>query len=97
MAVPKQKRSKSRQLKARSQIFLRKPALVKCSKCSRLILPHAICPFCGYYRGREVIDVLAKLDKKERKKREKEMAAKEKEEKETKKAKPLSWKELSKK
>jgi len=97
MAVPKQKRSKSRQLKARSQIFLRRPALVKCSKCSRLILPHAICPFCGYYRGREVIDVLAKLDKKERKKREKEMAAKEKEEKETKKAKPLSWKELSKK
>ena len=97
MAVPKQKRSKSRQLKARSQIFLRKPALVKCSKCSRLILPHAICPFCGYYRGREVIDVLAKLEKKERKKREKEMAAKEKEEKETKKAKPLSWKELSKK
>jgi len=97
MAVPKQKRSKSRQLKARSQIFLRKPGLVKCSKCNRLILPHAICPFCGYYRGREVIDVLAKLDKKERKKREKEMAAKEKEEKETKKAKPLSWKELSKK
>ena len=97
MAVPKQKRSKSRQLKARSQIFLEKPTLVKCSKCGRLILPHAVCHFCGYYRGREVIDVLAKVDKKERKKREKEMKEKDEEGKEIKKTRPLDWKELSKK
>jgi len=93
MAVPKQKRSKSRQLKVRSQIFLEKPALVKCSKCGRLILPHTVCPFCGYYRSKEFVDVLAKLDKKERKKREKEIKTAEDK---TKKEKPLSWKELSK-
>ena len=32
-----------------------------------------LCQNCGYYGGRQVIDVLAKLDKKERKKKEKEL------------------------
>lgn len=93
MAVPKQKRSKSRQRKKRMQIFLKKPTLTKCQKCGHLILPHAVCTFCGFYRGRQVIDVFGKLTKKERKKREKEIKIKEKEERK----KPLSLKELSKK
>lgn len=33
-----------------------------------------MCGNCGYYNGRQVIDVLKKLDKKERKKKEKELA-----------------------
>jgi len=97
MAVPKKRTTKSHQLKRRQNIFLVKPNLIKCPKCGHLILPHTLCFFCGYYNGREVIDVLAALGKKERKKREKEMRLKEKEEKEGPKAKPLSWKELSKK
>ena len=32
-----------------------------------------VCKNCGYYAGRQVVDVLAKLGKKERKKKEKEM------------------------
>jgi large subunit ribosomal protein L32 len=96
MAVPKKRTTKSHQLKRRQNIFLIKPTLVKCLKCGHLILSHTGCPFCGYYKGHEFIDVLAKLDKKERKRREKEMKLKEKEEKEVKK-KPLSWKELSRK
>ena len=67
--------------------------MTKCSKCGKPILPHSICWNCGYYKGREIINVLEKLTKKERKKREKEMKAKEKEEKQ---AKPLSMEELSK-
>jgi large subunit ribosomal protein L32 len=97
MAVPKQKRSKGRQGKARLHIFIEKPTLTKCPKCGHFILPHIACPFCGYYKGKEVIDVLGKLTKKERKKREKEMKLKEKEKAKVKKEKPLSWKELSKK
>jgi large subunit ribosomal protein L32 len=93
MAVPKHKRPKSKQRKTRMHIFLEKPTLTKCPKCGNFILPHTVCPFCGYYKGRQVIDVLAKLSKKEKKKREKEIKMKEKEEKK----KPLSWKELSKK
>lgn len=93
MAVPKHKRPKSRQRKTRMHIFLKEPALTKCQKCGHFILPHTVCPFCGYYKGKLVIDVLAKLSKKERKKREKEMKMREKEEKK----KPLTLKELSKK
>lgn len=39
------------------------------------VLPHTVCANCGWYKGRQVIDVLARLDKKEKKKKEKEMAA----------------------
>lgn len=75
--------------------YLEAPNLVKCEKCGNPILPHTVCPFCGYYRGKEVVNVLVKLEKEERKKREKEIKMKEAVEK--KKEKPLSWKELSKK
>lgn len=40
------------------------------------MLPHAVCDNCGTYRGRTVVDVLAKLDKKERKKKETELSKK---------------------
>jgi len=93
MGVPKQRKTKSRRNKRRMHIFAKAPVLTKCPKCGKLILPHLVCPNCGYYKGVEVIDVLKKLTKKERKNREKEMkTAGEK----TKKEKPLSWKELSK-
>jgi len=93
MAVPKQRHTKSRRNKRRMHIFTKMPALTKCPKCGKFILPHTVCWNCGYYKGREVIDVLEKLTKKERKKREKEIRAKEKEEK---RVKPLSMEELSK-
>jgi len=78
----------------RMHIVLKAPPLVSCPKCGKPVLPHIVCPNCGYYKGREVIDVLAKLEKKERKKREREIKEKEREKA---KEKPLDWKELSKK
>jgi len=77
-------------------LFAKAPILVRCPKCGKPVLPHTVCPNCGYYKGMEVIDVLKKLTKKERKKREKEMAVKETEEKGKGKAKPLTLEELSK-
>lgn len=75
-------------------LFLKKPSLATCKKCGKEKLPHKICWNCGYYKGKEVINVLAKLDKKEKKHREKEM--KEQEKSET-TANPLTMESLSKK
>ena len=93
MAVPKQHRSKSRQGQRRQHIYLKDKQNALCSKCAKPVLPHILCGNCGYYKGREVIDVFAKLNKKERKAKAKEIAAKE--HKEGKKE--LSMEELSKK
>lgn len=93
MAVPKQRKTKSRRNQRRMRIYLKQPALTTCSKCGKKIRPHTVCWNCGYYKEREVIDVLKKLTKKEKKKKEKEIAAKEGE----KMAKPLTMEELSKK
>jgi large subunit ribosomal protein L32 len=95
MAIPRSKHTKSRRNKGRLHKFLKRPIFGLCPKCGKELLPHTICQNCGYYKGREIINVLEKLTKKERKKREKEMAAREKEGEQ--KAKPLSMEELSKK
>jgi len=91
MAVPKQHRSKSRQGQRRQHIFLKSPGLTTCPKCGKPVLPHILCKNCGFYKGREVIDVLKDLTKKERKRKEKEISEKEKTQK------PLTMEGLSKK
>ena len=75
MAVPKQHRSKSRQGQRRMHIYLKGTSTVICPKCSKAVLPHTVCVNCGFYRGKEIVDVLTKLTKKERKAKEKEMAS----------------------
>ena len=100
MPVPKRRKTKSRRNQRRQHLKLKRANFSICPKCKGPVLPHQVCPNCGYYKGKEVVNVLAKLERKERKKREKEIAKKEKEE--TKKEpraprkKPLSMGELSK-
>jgi len=93
MTVPKQRHTKSRRNKRRMNIYINPATLTKCLKCGKPVIPHTVCENCGYYKGRQVIDVLKKLSKKERKQREKEIKAHGKEEKQEK---PLSMEELSK-
>ena len=84
----------SHKRKRRSHHSLRRTNFSNCPKCGKEKLPHALCLNCGFYKGREVTDVLAKLTKKERKKKEKELKAQEEQEKSSK---PLDAAELSKK
>lgn len=94
MAVPKQRKTKSRRNQRRMHIFLETPKLALCPKCGKPVLAHKVCKGCGFYKGKEVIDVMKKLTKKEKKKKQKEIDAKGGEEK---KDKSLSMEELSKK
>jgi len=58
MAVPKTKVSKSRKNKRRSSVWkLAAPALSKCTQCSSLKTPHRVCKTCGYYKGRQVVNM----------------------------------------
>ncbi len=80
MAVPKQRKTKSRRDNRRMHIYLKQPVLGICPKCGKKVRSHTVCWNCGYYKKEEVIDVLKKLTKKDRKQKEKEIAAKSKEE-----------------
>lgn len=99
MPVPKKHHTSTRTRKRRSHHALKKKKLFACSRCGKATIPHRACPFCGFYQGREVVNVLARLDKKERKKKEREQATYEKQQvkEEKKQAKTLSVEELSKK
>lgn len=73
MAVPKQRKTKSRRNQRRMHLYISPAVLTLCQKCGKPVLPHTVCKSCGYYKGKEVLNVLGKLTKKERKAKEKEI------------------------
>jgi len=56
MAVPKRKHSNSRTGKRRSHDGVAARQLAYCPKCSSATPTHNVCPKCGYYMGRVVMD-----------------------------------------
>jgi large subunit ribosomal protein L32 len=77
MGVPARHHSRSRVNKRRSHLALKPLNFIKCSHCKEMIMPHRVCPYCGYYKEKEVIDVLKGLSKKEKKLKQKEIEKKE--------------------
>jgi len=57
MALPKKKTSKARQGKRRSHLKLNLPSLDICPQCQSLKLAHHVCPTCGSYNDRPVVEV----------------------------------------
>lgn len=58
MAVPKRKMSRSRTRHRRSNwLRLAKPTYATCKRCKSPIRPHTVCQECGYYAGRQIVDV----------------------------------------
>jgi large subunit ribosomal protein L32 len=57
---PKRKLSKGRRDRRRAHDALEVPNLVACTNCGTMILSHIVCPNCGFYKGREIIEVKSK-------------------------------------
>jgi large subunit ribosomal protein L32 len=94
MAVPKHRHTKSKRNKVRMNLYIRPAVLALCKKCKQKVLPYTVCQNCGYYKGKEIINVLGKLTKKEKKQREKQIKETEKE---GKTESPMTLDQLSKK
>jgi large subunit ribosomal protein L32 len=59
---PKRKHSKGRRDRRRAHDAIVARNLVTCDNCGSMRLPHVVCPSCGHYNRREVIEI--KKDKK---------------------------------
>ena len=55
--LPKRKVSKGRRDRRRAHDALKARNLTTCSNCGSMRLPHTVCSECGFYKGREVIEV----------------------------------------
>ena len=64
--LPKRKLSKGRRNRRRSHYNLKPTTLEMCPQCKELKLPHQVCPNCGTYNGRQVINVQARAERKSR-------------------------------
>lgn len=56
MAVPKRRSSNSRTRKRRSHHAKKPKQLSYCPKCSTAVPQHVVCPNCGYYMGRVMVE-----------------------------------------
>lgn len=57
MAVPKQRKGRSRVHSRRSaNDKISAPARSVCPQCGEVKLSHRVCPNCGFYKNREVIE-----------------------------------------
>lgn len=54
---PKRKHSSGRRDRRRAHDALTSSNLVVCSNCGEMRLPHRVCPNCGHFKGREVIEI----------------------------------------
>jgi large subunit ribosomal protein L32 len=66
VALPKKRHSKARGRRRRTHWKLSQANLISCPQCKQLKLPHRICGVCGYYNGRQVIEIKVKEKKKSR-------------------------------
>ncbi len=62
--------AKGKQGRRRSHLALKPLTLVACTHCKRNIIPHTVCKFCGFYKGKEIVDILVRQLKRQEKKRQ---------------------------
>jgi len=62
VAVPKRRNPRSRRNSRRANHDkIQAPNLVPCANCGEPSLPHRVCPACGHYAGREVVEIVDEM------------------------------------
>lgn len=56
MAVPKRRKTRSKMRMRRAHWRVKAPTYSSCPQCREPKLPHRVCPNCGYYSGRQVVE-----------------------------------------
>lgn len=64
MPLPKRRHSKARGRKRRTHWKLSEANLILCPQCKNLKISHLVCRVCGFYNGRQVIEIKVKEKKK---------------------------------
>jgi large subunit ribosomal protein L32 len=54
---PKKRHSRARQGKRRASIRLQVPGIAICPNCKATVYPHTVCKKCGFYAGKQVLNV----------------------------------------
>jgi len=62
MPAPKRRHSKARSRKRRTHYKVKLNEVVNCPNCGQPIMPHTVCPHCGYYKGKPVMVVKTKAE-----------------------------------
>lgn len=57
MANPKHKHSRMRTRRRRANDALEQVGLSECPNCKAVKPPHRVCPACGHYKGREIVNL----------------------------------------
>ncbi|MBI9102251.1 MAG: 50S ribosomal protein L32 [Spirochaetales bacterium] len=58
MAVPKNKASKARTRRRKAiNSQLKVTTFIECNNCGNSVVPHRVCPKCGFYKGKQVLDL----------------------------------------
>lgn len=68
--TPTRHHTKRRRNAGRSHFALKPMNFSACPQCKTLSLSHQVCKDCGFYKGKEEVNVLKKQDKKDKKRRE---------------------------
>ncbi len=59
-ALPKRRISTHRKGKRRAAIKIKPSSLYPCPNCGQPKQSHQVCPHCGYYKGKKVIEIKEK-------------------------------------
>jgi len=60
MSVPKQRHTKQRRDAKRGRFAIKPVKTMTCPKCGKAKLSHKACGYCGFYKGKEVVNTLKK-------------------------------------